>query len=107
MSDVATEVLNERFEVVVANPPFHVGKHTDLDVPHQFIRDGFDVLKAHGRLLLVANRTLPYEGMLRATFGNAATLHDGRRFKVLSAVKGASVRRSYAAAIVPLANHRG
>lgn len=93
LSDVATELLDERFDVVVANPPFHVGKHTDLDVPHQFIRDAFEVLKPDGRLLLVANRTLPYEGMLRAKFGNAVTVHDGRRFKVLSAVKGANARR--------------
>ena len=92
VSDVGTAVLEERFDVVVANPPFHVGKHTDLDVPHQFIRDAFEVLDANGKLLLVANRTLPYEAMIRALFGNVAIVHDGRRFKVLSAVKGASAR---------------
>ena len=69
VSDVASAVLDERFDVVVANPPFHVGKHTDLDVPNQFIRDAFEVLDEGGRLLLVANRTLPYEGMVRAAFG--------------------------------------
>jgi 16S rRNA G1207 methylase RsmC len=28
VSDVRNAVLDERFDVVVANPPFHVGKHT-------------------------------------------------------------------------------
>ncbi len=87
VSDVASSVLGERFDVVVANPPFHTGKQVDLDVPHQFIRDAFDVLEPGGRVLLVANRTLPYEAMLTAQFGVYRVLHDGRRFKVLSAVR--------------------
>ena len=84
-SDVANAVRDERFDVVVTNPPFHVGKATDLDVPAQFIRDAWQVLKRGGRLALVANRTLPYEKLVRDTFGNLTTLHDGARFKVLGA----------------------
>lgn len=86
-SDVAGEVLDQRFDVVVTNPPFHIGKTTDLDVPAQFIRDAHHVLSANGRLYLVANRTLPYERIIVQLFGNIRTLHDGRRFKVLSATK--------------------
>ncbi len=89
LSDVAGAVLTEQFDVVVANPPFHVGKQTDLDVPRQFIIDAFDVLKPGGRLLLVANRTLPYEAMLSEQFGAYRSVYDGRRFKVLSAIKPA------------------
>ncbi len=86
-SDVADKVLGERFDVVVTNPPFHVGKMTDLDVPMQFIADAWSVLAPGGRLYLVANRTLPYERVIARRFGNITTLHDGRRFKVLSAVR--------------------
>jgi len=86
-SDVASAVIDERFDVVVANPPFHVGKHTDLDVPRQFIHDAFEVLEPGGRMLLVANRTLPYEAMLGERFGAFRSVYDGRRFKVLAAVK--------------------
>ena len=84
-SDVAAAVRDERFDVVVTNPPFHVGKATDLDVPTQFILDAWQVFKPGGRLMLVANRTLPYEKLVQATFGNLTTVHDGPRFKVLSA----------------------
>ncbi|MEP6619299.1 MAG: methyltransferase [bacterium] len=87
-SDIAGEVLDQRFEAVVTNPPFHVGKATDLTVPAQFIRDAYDVLAPNGRLYLVANRTLPYERQIFQLFDNIATMHDGRRFKVLSATKG-------------------
>ena len=86
-SDIAGAVLNERFDVVVTNPPFHVGKVTDLDVPIQFINDAHAVLTAGGRMFLVANRTLPYEQAIKHTFGNVSNLHDGPRFKVLSAVR--------------------
>lgn len=87
VSDVASMVLDETFDVVVANPPFHVGTHTDLDVPRQFIREAFQVLAPGGRLLLVANRTLPYEGVVQREFGMVQTLHNGRRFKVLGATR--------------------
>ncbi len=84
-SDVAAAVRDLRFDLVVTNPPFHVGKATDLDVPTQFILDAHAVLKPGGSLQLVANRTLPYERLVQRTFGNLTTLHDGPRFKVLSA----------------------
>lgn len=86
-SDIAGAVLDRRFDVVVTNPPFHVGKATDLEVPAQFIRDAHAVLKPGGRLQLVANRTLPYEQLLREQFGRFEVLHDGARFKVLGAVR--------------------
>lgn len=86
-SDVAGAVLNERFHVVVTNPPFHVGKQTDLSVPLQFIEDAWQVLIPGGRIFLVANRTLPYEQAIEERFGRVSTIHDGRRFKVLSAAR--------------------
>ena len=86
-SDVTAAVREERFDLVVTNPPFHVGKATDLDVPTQFILGAWHVLKRGGTLALVANRTLPYERVIHDTFGNLTTLHDGARFKVLSARK--------------------
>ena len=84
-SDVAAAVMDQRFDVVVTNPPFHVGKATDLDVPAQFILDAYAVLRPGGSLQLVANRTLPYERIVQERFGNLRLLHDGPRFKVLAA----------------------
>jgi 16S rRNA (guanine1207-N2)-methyltransferase len=86
-SDVASAARGERYDVVVTNPPFHVGKATDLDIPLEFIRQAWEVLHAGGRMYLVANRTLPYERAIKHRFGNIATLHDGRRFKVLAATR--------------------
>ncbi len=96
VSDVASALRDDArygaFDVVVANPPFHTGKHTDLNVPRQFMREAFEALRVGGRLLLVANRTLPYEGDLVALFGAYTAVHDGPRFKVLQAVKTTATR---------------
>lgn len=86
-SDVGAAVGEERFGVVVTNPPFHVGKATDLNVPMQFIEDAYAALLPGGRMYLVANRTLPYERAVQARFGNVEKVHDGARFKVLRGVR--------------------
>ncbi len=86
-SDIADVVRDERFDVVVSNPPFHVGKATALDVPIQFMREAHHVLNVGGRMMLVANRTLPYERAMSDIFGNVHVMHDGARFKVLAASK--------------------
>jgi 16S rRNA (guanine1207-N2)-methyltransferase len=86
-SDVGAAVLDRRFDVVICNPPFHVGKTTDLEVPAQFILDAWQVLKPGGRMYLVANRTLPYEKIVHQRFGNVTAAHDGPRFKVLLAAR--------------------
>ena len=86
-SDVAAAVIDQRFDVVVTNPPFHTGKATDLELPLRFIHDAWTVLEPGGRLYLVANRTLPYERAIQERFGNLAVVHDGPRFKVLTAIR--------------------
>lgn len=87
-SDVAQAAGDERFDVVVTNPPFHLGKGTDLHIPRAFITQSYDRLLPGGRLYLVANRTLPYEWLIEETFGEVRTAHDGQRFKVIGAVRG-------------------
>ena len=86
-SDVAAAVLDEQFDLVVTNPPFHLGKATDLAVPVQFIHDAWTVLAPGGRLNLVANKTLPYEQAVGFLFGNLTTVHQDNRFKILSAIR--------------------
>lgn len=86
-SDITDAVRDEQFDTVISNPPFHVGKNTDLVVPQQFITQAFACLRVGGSLQLVANRTLPYEPIMHACFGNLRVLADGARFKVLSATR--------------------
>ncbi|MBE9507734.1 MAG: methyltransferase, partial [Chloroflexi bacterium] len=85
LSDCGSAVLDRRFDVVIANPPFHQGVGVDYEVACQFVRDAARVLRRGGRLFLVANRFLRYTDLVREAFGNVATAYDDARYHVLTA----------------------
>jgi 16S rRNA (guanine1207-N2)-methyltransferase len=87
-SDVERAVTGRTFDLVVCNPPFHHGRHTDLVLPRRFLAGAHAVLRSGGRLQLVANRTLPYEAELERLFGDRRVLAERAGFKVLEAVRG-------------------
>lgn len=83
--DLATEKVERRFDVIVMNPPFHQGRVAEPGIGHAMIRAASGALKAGGRLLMVANRGLPYEAALKAGFGRVEELADESGFKVWKA----------------------
>lgn len=88
-SDVG-EALQENalYDIVISNPPFHVGGRVVLDVAKAFVAAAHRRTRPGGRFYLVANPFLKYEGWMRDRFGNVRTLHAGR-YKVLVSVKQA------------------
>lgn len=52
------------YDAIVMNPPFHCGQDTRVDVGRAFIHAAARALRRGGGLYLVANRQLPYEGVL-------------------------------------------
>jgi len=85
-SDVDSELKDERFDAVLMNPPFHVGKQVVLDVPQAFLAAAHERLEPGGTLTLVANRALPYERELGRFAWWETLLGDGQ-FKVLRATR--------------------
>jgi 16S rRNA (guanine1207-N2)-methyltransferase len=53
---------------VVMNPPFHTGRAADVALGLAFIRAAQKGLAPDGVLWMVANRHLPYDGLLREAF---------------------------------------
>jgi 16S rRNA (guanine1207-N2)-methyltransferase len=82
-SDGAQAVLSERFDLVVTNPPFHLGGMQTTAIAERFIREAAQVLRPHGRFYLVANRFLKYEPILRACFRDVREVGGDKRYKVL------------------------
>ena len=74
-------------DFVVANPPFHDGGAEDRSLGQAFIRRAHTVLRKGGVLWLVANRHLPYEGVLTPLFGRVDLKSEGGGFKVYEARK--------------------
>lgn len=85
-SDGLGEVTG-RFDWIVSNPPFHLGVRTDLSITERFIRDAHQRLVPGGRLVLVANRHLPYRRCLDDAFGTHRVVAGDDRFVVLAAAR--------------------
>ena len=86
-SDGAKAVLQQRFDLVVTNPPFHHGGQQTTSIAERFIREAAAVLRPNGRFYLVANRFLKYEPTLQAHFGSVVEVGGNTRFKVLRAMR--------------------
>ncbi|MET0814913.1 MAG: methyltransferase [Pseudoxanthomonas sp.] len=90
--DVTTS-LPEQYDFIVTNPPFHTQSRADRpDVGRRFIAVAAESLKPGGRLFLVANRHLPYEAVLNASFGQVRVAGERDGFKVIEAVKAMPAR---------------
>ncbi|WP_412057486.1 class I SAM-dependent methyltransferase [Bartonella sp. DGB2] len=83
--DVVVEEIITVYDTVVMNPPFHTGQRRDIGLGKYFIDVAAKVLKRGGRLLMVANRQLPYEALLNERFRQVYCHQQGHGFKVLEA----------------------
>ena len=72
-----------KFDLIVMNPPFHVGKDVILDVALEFIGAAGRHLERGGEIWLVANHFLPYEQAL-ASLGRVREVARDHGFKVLA-----------------------
>jgi 16S rRNA (guanine1207-N2)-methyltransferase len=83
--DLLAEEVPHRYDFVVMNPPFHQTREAEPDIGQRMIRAASAALKPGGRLLMVANRQLPYERTLAEVFSSHSEVARDGMFKVLSA----------------------
>ncbi|WP_367716505.1 class I SAM-dependent methyltransferase [Nitratireductor sp. GISD-1A_MAKvit] len=81
--DLLGEPVNERYDAILMNPPFHRSRAAEPDMGHGMIATAAKALKPRGRLFLVANRQLPYEESLEKHFAAQGELRRDTVFKVL------------------------
>jgi 16S rRNA (guanine1207-N2)-methyltransferase len=81
-----TRGLPQRYDAIVSNPPFHQGRADLPELGRAFIVSAAEALLPDGRLLIVANRHLPYEAILAARFRDVRTLVTQEGFKVIEAI---------------------
>ena len=83
--DLLGETVEQRYDAIVMNPPFHRSRATEPEIGAGMIRAAGKALKPGGRLFMVANRQLPYEPVLAAAFSSHAEIARDGMFKVFSA----------------------
>lgn len=80
-SDVFSSI-QERYHLIISNPPFHEGRHIDLSITEKFIQQAKTHLPIGGKLCLVANGFLPYPMLLDRVFGSYKVIAETSKFKV-------------------------
>ncbi len=90
-TDIPGEFKKRPYEWIVMNPPFHHGLHVnraaDPGLGKAFIQTAASSLVHGGKLLMVANRNLPYEETLQKAFRKSVKIADEAGYKVFEAVK--------------------
>ncbi|MEZ4754257.1 MAG: methyltransferase [Bdellovibrionota bacterium] len=86
-ADVLCETPANQFAWIIMNPPFHIANKTQTGLGQKFIQSASKSLRRTGELLMVANRSLPYEEVLDEHFFKHETLCEQDGYKVLKAVK--------------------
>jgi 16S rRNA (guanine1207-N2)-methyltransferase len=81
--DVSEPLPAADLDLVLCNPPCHAGTAPDLTTARAMFRIAAAALVPGGRLLVVANRQLPYEADL-AALGRLETLAQQGGFKLLA-----------------------
>ena len=79
----------QKFETVVMNPPFHVGRTADPALGAAFIRAAAAMLVPSGVLWMVANRHLPYERVIAEAFREVEDLPAPPGYKLTRASRPA------------------
>ncbi len=82
---VGLDDIDGTWDLIVSNPPFHRGAERDPGPAESLLEGAPSRLRSGGRLVLVANSFLPYERVLRGTFGRVRSLFESGGYKVLEA----------------------
>jgi 16S rRNA (guanine1207-N2)-methyltransferase len=85
--DLLEEKPQQRYDAIIMNPPFHQSRAAEPVIGEGMIRAAAAALKLGGRLFMVANRTLPYETALNASFARSGEIVRDGKFKILWAVR--------------------
>ncbi|WP_127572120.1 class I SAM-dependent methyltransferase [Georgenia faecalis] len=74
-------------DLIVCNPPFHVGATLQPDVAIELFKDAARVLRPGGELWTVFNSRLGHAGALRRIVGSTKVMGDNGRFTVTRSIK--------------------
>lgn len=75
--------IEEHFDLLLCNPPFHQGFAVERGMTEYFVRNARRLSTDEGEVLFVVNRFLPLEKVARTCFTTIRELADNGRFRVL------------------------
>jgi len=87
VADGLAECETGSLDLVVCNPPFHMGRATGDLIAWRMFEQAKNSLHKGGELRIVGNRHLGYHLKLKRLFGNCEILGSNRKFVVLGAIR--------------------
>jgi 16S rRNA (guanine1207-N2)-methyltransferase len=76
---------NKTYDIIITNPPVHDLHSSDVGLGVAFVQEALQRLNRKGQLFIVANRHLPYEGLLKGY--TTQTLAQTGQYKIIHAVR--------------------
>jgi 23S rRNA (guanine1835-N2)-methyltransferase len=87
VADGLAECETGSLDLVICNPPFHIGRATGDLIAWRMFEQAKRSLQKGGELRIVGNRHLGYHLKLKRLFGTCEVLGSDRKFVVLSAIR--------------------
>ena len=78
--------IDERFDLVLCNPPFHQGFGVERDLSERFVAAARRLTANDGMALFVTNAFIPIERIARAHFRDVNRVVENGRFKLVGMV---------------------
>ena len=82
--DDCGQTIDERFDTLLCNPPFHTGFDVNSALTNRFLEAANNKLKTKGTAYFVVNSFIPIEKKAATAFGKIHTLANNKQFKVLA-----------------------
>ncbi|MCV6626215.1 MAG: class I SAM-dependent methyltransferase, partial [Cellvibrionaceae bacterium] len=75
--------IEQRFDLIVCNPPFHQGFNVDNSLTDKFLNAAKNHLNQNGQAYFVVNSFIGIEKKAQQIFKRVETLANNKQFKVL------------------------
>ncbi len=85
--DLLDPIGTNKYDLILSNPPFHAGHTVDYRITRAMIEQSFHALNPGSQMIIVANRFIRYDPLIKEIFGNVSTLVESGKFHVLSGLK--------------------
>lgn len=83
VADDCAASVNDYFDLIVCNPPFHQGFDTERELTQKFVAQAAKRLKPSGKAYFVVNSFIPLEKVAAKFFTEIHTCVNDKQFKVI------------------------
>ena len=83
LADDCAASLNDKFDLILCNPPFHKGHATSSELTEKFIAGAYRLLNKKGEAWFVVNSFIGVERIAKRYFPSVETVANNNQYKVL------------------------